>query len=170
MVSGSTCLASLLAASIRSIVCSNLGASGVYCLQFGGVREQRLPCSLKMPPKAKPLMRSAFDREFDHAARSRSPVRSVADRTDASNDMMELPARMIPPRLHADLFSGRGDKAHFRRCIKGKTYFIVPESECGGFADKFEQYEPEDAGPSLSLIHISEPTRLLSIAYGVFWV
>ena len=171
-MSGSTCLASLLAASIRSIVCSNLGASGVYCLQFGGVREQRLPCSLKMPPKAKPLMRSAFDREFDHAARSRSPYGgSVAGRTDASNDVIELPARMIPPRLHADLFTGRGDKPHLRRLIKGKTYFIVPESECGGFADKFEPYEPEDAGPSTSRkrkapLPLDAPGKMRRIAWG----
>eukprot|EP00658_Telonema_sp_P-2_P036099 TRINITY_DN2616_c0_g1_i6.p1 TRINITY_DN2616_c0_g1~~TRINITY_DN2616_c0_g1_i6.p1 ORF type:complete len:149 (-),score=32.79 TRINITY_DN2616_c0_g1_i6:90-536(-) len=44
----------------------------------------------------------------------------------------------------------------------------LPPSEASGPAAVVEETEPDLTGLVLSLIHISEPTRLLSISYAVF--
>src|SRR5678815_3577849 len=49
-------------------------------------------------------------------------------------------------------------------CDKYKTVYIADSVQCGyGRSGKF--FSHDFAGVNLSLIHISEPTRLLSISY-----
>src|SRR5678815_5438410 len=53
--------------------------------------------------------------------------------------------------------------------VSGQVSIIErPGARTTDLADAVVWLEPRSGGPNLSLIHISEPTRLLSISYAVF--